>query len=126
MGYVRCKILLTSLVILDLCDIVNDNYIKLVIAEEFGIRLWRSSYDLDLIDPSVVYVIYPYQIDAVLKAQDIVRLELVAVVECLKEIIKCLRKAAFKEIREFEYRLVAEQSSLGIVYCYSETDCKPD
>ena len=54
-----------SLVILDLSDVIYDNDIKLLVAEELGVGLRGPSDDLDLIDPSVIDVVYSYVIYAV-------------------------------------------------------------
>ena len=62
------QILLTSLVIPDLRDVVDDDDIHLFASEELRIWLGRSSDYLDLIDPSVVDIVNSYEIDAVLEA----------------------------------------------------------
>ena len=67
MGNICCQILLSSLIVLDLRDVINDDDIQFFVAEKLRIRLGRSSYDLYLIDPSVVDIVDPYEVDAVLK-----------------------------------------------------------
>ena len=68
MRYVRREILLSSLVILDLGDIVNYYYREILACEELALFGALLLEDLDLVYPALAEVIDPYEIDAVLAA----------------------------------------------------------
>ena len=116
------EVLLASLVILDLGNVINYYYRKLLISEELRIGLRRPSYYLDLIYPAVVDVVDSYEVNSVFEAQDIIRFKLVAVIKRLKEIIQSLGKSALQEIRKPEDRLIAEQRALRIVNRNAQTN----
>lgn len=102
------KVFLPSLVILDLRDVIHDDKIKDFAREESVRLITGLSDDLYLIDLSADEIIDADNVYAVLAAQDVIGLQLVAVIEISKESVERLRKTALKEILELEYSLIAE------------------
>ena len=72
MGYVGCKVLLASLVILDLGDVINYYDLEIVVVEDLVFLVCKGiADDLYLVDMLVADIVGPDDIDPVLAAQDI-------------------------------------------------------